>query len=180
MKSTVEQINPVQYRVQVEVTSDEVNQAFETVFRRIQKKASIQGFRPGKAPLGMIRKLYTEQATQEVHESLVNKHLSSALSEQTIRPIASPVLESSESPTFDKPFVFKAVVDILPQLEFDDYKGLSVATETYKVTDTTLENELNKLRRQHGRMRPVDDAATAAVGMVATLTHTATSIASSI
>lgn len=174
MKSTVEQINPVQYRVQVEVTSDEVNQAFETVFRRIQKKASIQGFRPGKAPFGMIRKLYTEQATQEVHESLVNKHLSSALSEQTIRPIASPVLESSEIPTFDKPFVFKAVVDILPQLEFDDYKGLSVATESYKVTDATLENELNKLRRQHGRMRPVDDTAAAALGMVATLSHTAT------
>ena len=174
MKSTVEQINPVQYRVQVEVTSDEVNQAFESVFRRIQKKARIQGFRPGKAPLGMIRKLYSAQVAQEVHESLVNKHLSSALSEQTIRPIASPVLEASDVPTIDRDFVFKAVVDILPKLEFDDYKGLAVATESFKVTDVTLENELTKLRRAHARTRPAEATEGAAKDMVATLSHKAT------
>lgn len=174
MKSTVEQINPVQYRVEVEVTSDEVNQAFENVFRRIQKKARIQGFRPGKAPLGMIRKFYTEQATQEVHESLVNRHLTSALSEQTIRAIASPVLEASEVPSPDKVFVFKAVVDILPKLDFDDYKGLAIATETYNVTDVTVENELMRLRRQHARTRPVEGSVPAAKDMLATLTHTAT------
>lgn len=174
MKSTVEQINPVQYRVQVEVTSDEVNQAFETVFRRIQKKARIQGFRPGKAPLGMIRKMYAEHASQEVHESLVNKHLSSALTEQTIRPIATPVLESSESPALDRAFTFKAVVDILPKLEFDDYKGLAVSAEAYKVSDTTLETELTRLRRQHARTRPAEDGTVAGPSMLATLSHSAT------
>lgn len=174
MKSTVEQINPVQYRVQVEVTSDEVNQAFETVFRRIQKKARIQGFRPGKAPLAMIRKLYSAHVAQEVHESLVNKHLSSALSEQTIRPIASPVLEAFDVPSLDREFVFKAVVDILPKLEFDDYKGLAVSTETFNVTDATLEKELTKLRRAHARTRAAEASEGAAAEMLATISHKAT------
>src|SRR4051812_31850987 len=50
MKSTVEQINPVQCRVSVEISSDEVNAAFDNAYRNLQKKARTQGFRPGKAP----------------------------------------------------------------------------------------------------------------------------------
>src|SRR5262249_2135538 len=106
MKSTVEQLNPVQYRVSVEVTPEEVDQAFDTAYRKLQKKAKIQGFRPGKAPITVIRKLYGASVSSDVAETLINLHLFKALSDQTIRPIASPVVETREGPINGKVFAF--------------------------------------------------------------------------
>jgi len=173
MKSTVEQINPVQYRVNVEITPDEVNKAFENVFRKIQKQARIQGFRPGKAPLGVIRKLYSAHALQEVHESLINTHLFPALNEKTIRPIASPVVESKAAPSENQPFNFSAVVDILPEITFEDYKGVAVSAETYAVKPETMDRELEMLRRRQARTRPTEPGTAAAKGMLAAVSHTA-------
>lgn len=173
MKSNVEQINPVQYRVTVELTSEEVDKAFENAFKKIQRKARVQGFRPGKAPLNVIKKLYGGQVSGEVHENLINTHLFSALNEQTIRPIASPVVDSKEAPALGKAFNFSAIVDILPQLTFDDYKGVAVTAEAFTVKDETLEREVNSLRRRHAATRPTEPGQPAAVGHLAALSHTA-------
>ncbi len=173
MKSTVEQLNPVQYRVNVEVSPEEVDQAFDKAYRSLQKKAKIQGFRPGKAPVNVIRKLYGATVSSDVAETLINTHLFAALNEQTIRPIASPVVETREAPINGKNFAFSAVVDIMPTIEFDDYKGIPVEADKYTVKDETVERELYMLRRRQARTRPVEDGQPAAKGQVAAITHTA-------
>src|SRR5690606_5756946 len=123
MKSSVEPINTVQCRVTIEVSPDEVNQAFEQAYRKLQKRAKIQGFRPGKAPLNVIRKLYGASVSAEVGENLVNTHRFSALQEKTIRPIAAPVLEKLDAPSQDKGFHFTALIDVMPTIDVGDYKG---------------------------------------------------------
>ncbi len=173
MQAAVEQINPVQYRVKVEVPVTNVNAAFEAAYRKLQKKAKIQGFRPGKAPLNVIKKLYGGSVSQEVHESLINTHLFPALNEHTIRPIASPVVESSEIPKLDTIFKFSAVVDTLPKLDFSDYKGIAVNAETYSVKDEAIAREISMLTRRHAKTRTVEDGAKAEKGHVAAVSHEA-------
>jgi trigger factor len=173
MKSTVEQLNPVQYRVSVDVSPEEVDQAFDKAYRNIQKKAKIQGFRPGKAPVNVIRKLYGASVSSDVAETLINTHLFAALNEQTIRPIASPVVETREAPSNGKNFAFSAVVDIMPTIEFDDYKGIPVDNDKYTIKDETIDREIHMLRRRQARTRPVEDGQPAAKGMVAAIAHTA-------
>ena len=56
MKSSMENVNSVQKRVSVELTTDEVDSAFKAALQNLQKKAKVQGFRPGKAPLNIIKK----------------------------------------------------------------------------------------------------------------------------
>ncbi len=174
MKSTVEQINPVQYRVNVEIPADEVNAAFDNAYRKLQKKAKIQGFRPGKAPLGIVKKLYGTQVTGEVHENLINKHLFSALDQQSIRPIASPMVETQTRPLAGDGYNFSAVVDVMPQLDFDDYKGIAVTVPSYVVKDETVEREIYTLRRRQARTRAVDAGTKAENGLLAQISHTAT------
>lgn len=173
MKSSVEKINPVQYRLSIEVTSDEVNSAFEAALKKIQRKAKIQGFRPGKAPLNVIKKLYGSNVSADVHQDLVNKHLFKALDEQTIRPIAAPVVDSDKLPAQNESFNFSAVVDIMPTIEIDDYKGVEVSVEKFKVKEETIERELKMLRRRHAKTRAVEDGAKATKGMLAAVSHTA-------
>jgi len=174
MKSTVEQLNPVQYRVHVEVSVDEVNKAFQDAYRKLQLRARIQGFRPGKAPLGIVRKFYGSSVTGEVHEALINTHLFKALGEQTFRPIASPVVEAKTAPVENQDFAFSAIVDVMPEITIADYKGVEVDAEVYTVKVETLERELTNLRRSHARTRPVEPGQVAAKGMVAAISHSAT------
>jgi trigger factor len=173
MKSSVEQINPVQYRINVEVTGDEVGQAFAQVLRRIQKKAHLQGFRPGKAPLDMIRKFYSDQALQEVRENLIRSNLNEALSGSTLRTVAAPVIDRIDSIAVDKPFTFSAVVDTMPEIKVTGYKGLEIAVEELKYSDVMLERELKNLQQRAGKASPLaTDDAKAATAMMATIGHT--------
>lgn len=173
MKSTVEHLNSVQCRVNVEISAQEVNAAFENAYRKLQKKARIQGFRPGKAPLNVLRKIYGANVSSEVHESLINQHLFAALNEQTIRPIASPVVETKAVPAQDAEFSFSAVVDVMPKIEIDGYKGVEVTVEKYTVKDETMQREIDALRRRQARTREVEAGAKAEAGMLATVNHSA-------
>ncbi|MBM4253434.1 MAG: trigger factor [Deltaproteobacteria bacterium] len=174
MKSTVEQLNAVQYRLSIEVSPDEVNKAFDGAYRKLQQRARIQGFRPGKAPLTVVRRLYGNSVAGEVHESLINQHLFAAIGEQAFRPVAAPVVDAKSLPTENETFIFTAVVDVLPELKIDNYKGVEVSAEEYAVNDEALNRELSTLRRRSARTRPIEPGQTAAKGMLAALSHTAT------
>jgi len=174
MKSTVEQLNAVQYRLSIEVSPEEVNKAYEGAYRKLQQRARIQGFRPGKAPLTVVRRLYGNSVAGEVHESLINQHLFAALGEQPFRPVASPVVDAKAVPTENETFVFTAVVDVLPELKIENYKGVTVSADEYTVNDEQLNRELSTLRRRSARTKPIEPGQTAAKGMLAALSHTAT------
>ena len=173
MKSTVEQLNPVQYRLSIQISPDEVNKAFEGAYRKLQQRARIQGFRPGRAPLGIVRRLYGSSVAGEVQESLVNQHLFAVLGEQSFRPIASPVVESLAVPSENEGFNFSAVVDVLPELKIDNYKGLEVSAEEFDVNEEHVTRELSTLRRRSARTRPIEPGQTAAKGMLAAVSHKA-------
>lgn len=173
MNATVEQINSVQHRVKVEITVEAVNAAFDEVYRRLQKKAKIQGFRPGKAPLNMIKKLYGATVANEVGEKLVNGHLFDVLRDKDIRPVASPVLESSDIPALDKVYHFSAVVDVMPKVELTGYAGLAINCDKYEVKEETVTREIDYLRRRHAKTRALDAGTPAAKNHLVTLSHTA-------
>ena len=75
MNAQLEEINKVQKRVTVELTSDEVTAAFNAVYNNLKKKAKIKGFRPGKAPLHIIKQQYGANASYEVMDNLVKGNL---------------------------------------------------------------------------------------------------------
>ena len=174
MKSTVEQLNPVQYRVSVEVAPEEVTQAFTGIFRDLQRRSQIQGFRPGKAPLNVVRRLYSERVSQDVMEALIRQHLYPALNEKTLRPVASPMVDAPAAPVDGQAFSFSAVVDVMPELKLDGYKGLDVEADTFTVDEQTVDREVRGLRLKQARTTPLPEGAQAAVGMLATISHSAT------
>lgn len=173
MKSNVEQLNPVQYRLNIEVEPAEVTKAFDGAYRDLQRKASIQGFRPGKAPLSIIRKLYGDAVSRDVLDKLINVHLYAAINAQTLRPIASPMVNAEAAPIDGQAFNFNAVVDVLPEIKIDGYQGLAVSAKTLTVNEPMVERELRRLRLKHARTRAVEPGAVAAAGMVATIDHRA-------
>jgi trigger factor len=166
MKATIEEVNQVQKRVKIELSIEEVQQTFNKTYEGIKKKAHIKGFRPGKAPTSMIKKLYGESVAHDVTDKLVKQYLFDAIRDNAITPISAPVLELEELPKEDSAFTISAVVDIMPQVEVDGYTGLELKYHEQTVTDTTLESEMKLMQRRNAKKKELDGTIPAASGHV--------------
>ncbi len=174
MKALVEEVNSVQKRIKVELSQEDVKSAFDSVYLRLRKKAKIKGFRPGKAPLGIIKKFYGDSAARDVADHLIKNHLFSAIKDQSIQPIAAPILETEELPVENEPFSFSALIDILPAISVDGYKGLEISYQAAVVDDTALERELEVIQRRQAKTKDVENKDTpAAEGLIATVSQKA-------
>lgn len=172
MKSLVEEINSVQRRIKVTIPAERVTQAFNSAYARIQKKAKISGFRPGKAPLTMIKKLYAESVTNEVIDELVNANIFAEISKADLRPVARPVVEGLKMPVAEMDFEFSAVVDVMPQINLTGYKDLEVSVKKQLVEQSAVERELEMLARRHGKAREVSESeAVAQKGNLVDINH---------
>ena len=171
LTTNIEEINSVQRRVNVQVPSTLVNKAFEDAYRKLQRKAKLNGFRPGKAPLSIIKKLYGGQVNGDVAEDLINKHLFATLREKSINPIASPVVEKVGELDADKEFSFTAVVDVMPEIKVKDYKGLAFTADKYSVNPESVTREIDFLRRRNAKTKSTTEGAAAAAGHLASIGH---------
>ena len=171
LNTTVEEINSVQRRVKVSVAPNLVSKAFDDAYRNIQKKAKLQGFRPGKAPITLIKKLYGDSVRGEVVESLINKHLFEVLREKKINPVTSPVVEKIEEISADKEFAFSAIVDVMPEITVKDYKGLKLTADKYEVKDDAINREIDFLRRRNAKTKSLTADVKAGSGHLASIGH---------
>lgn len=169
--TSVEEINSVQRRVKIALSADLVAKAFDDAYRNVQKKAKLQGFRPGKAPMNVIKKLYGDSVRGEVGEKLINKHLFDVLKEKKINPIAAPVVENMDLPASDKEFNFSAIVDVMPEITVKDWKGLKLKADKYEVKPESMTREVDFLRRRHAKTKGVDAGAKAGAGHLAFIGH---------
>lgn len=172
MGASLEAINSVQKRIKITVDATKVDTAFTKAYNDIKKKAKIQGFRPGKAPLNMIKKLYGASVASQVGEDLINGNLFESIKENEIQLISSPVIEATSLPEAGKEYEFAAVIDIMPTIELKNYKDLSVEIHQYGVDEKAVENELKTLARKHAKSLTIDDAnVTVDKGHLATISH---------
>ena len=171
LTTSVEEINSVQRRIKVALTADLVEKAFEDAYRNVQKKAKLQGFRPGKAPMNVIKKIYADSVRGEVGEKLINKHLFEVLKEKKINPIAAPVVENMDMPTTGKEFNFSAIVDVMPEITVKDWKGLDLKAEKYEVKPDSMTREVDFLRRRHAKTKNLEGDVAASAGHLAFIGH---------
>jgi len=173
MQSTVEEINTVQRRLKIELEPKTVNDAFLSTYRKLQQNARIKGFRPGKAPINMIKKMYAEKAAADVADQLIKEHLFDAIEKNDIKPISSPSLEDMTLPKQDEQYTFSAVIDILPKLSISSYKGIKVECHKNEIKDETVAQQIEQTQRSQAKKSSAAEDAVAGPGMVATISHTA-------
>jgi len=173
MKALVEEVNTVQRRIKIELSESDVNTAFEKVYQNLRKKAHIRGFRPGKAPLQVLKKFYGTSVAVDVADRLVRDHLFTAIESESLQPIATPVLETSDLPTENTSFSFSALIDVMPELKVEGYQDLELAYQPLPIDEGALDRELEIVQRRQGKTKDADASTAAAAGHVATISQTA-------
>jgi FKBP-type peptidyl-prolyl cis-trans isomerase (trigger factor) len=108
----------------LEIPADEVSKKMESVAKEFARVARVPGFRPGKAPVSLIRRRFAEDIKGEVVQSLVPQRVEQAVSEQKLTPVSQPHVEKLDF-SEGQPLKFRAVFEVLPEFEVKEYKGCS-------------------------------------------------------
>jgi trigger factor len=133
-----------------------MRQAEERAFRRLAKNAKLPGFRPGKVPRKVFEQAYGSEAiTNHAMEDVVPAVYAKAIREHDIDPVDRPKMELLPGEG-DEPTRVKAVVDVRPEIELGEYKGLIVNRQPVAVTDADVERALNALARDRATLVPAE------------------------
>lgn len=154
MKSTVDKLEGLSRKINVQIPAEKVQQAFDKVYKAIQKKANIKGFRQGKAPIATIKSIYAEQVKSDVLNDLINEHYQNALEEHKLEPVGYPKV-SFEPITEAKDFGFSAEFEVRPEVELKKFEGLPVVKEKLEIGNDRVETILENIRTGQAEMVPV-------------------------
>jgi len=140
----------------VEVPAEEVKAAFEKAYDAYARYVKTPGFRPGRAPRAVVKQRFTKEAKDEVIKNLVEHALKHAVADHNLNVVGSPSIDDL-SVSEDEPMRFKATVEVLPEFELKEYKGLKLTKRVERVPDEAVENVLERFRQSASEFVPVED-----------------------
>jgi trigger factor len=139
----------------LEIPADEVSKAMERVAKEFAKVARVPGFRPGKAPITLIRKRFADDIKGEVLQSLVPERVEKAVSEQKLTPVSQPKVEQLDF-NDGQPLKFRAVFEVLPEFELGNYKDLQLEMPVMDVVDEDVTKTLEDMRERAAAFAPAE------------------------
>ena len=149
MQVTKEPLDPCQVALTIEVETDKVVQAVDRAYREYSKYVSVPGFRKGKAPMSFVKQRVPEaDVRQRTAELLVEPAYAAAIEQENVEPFAQPSLELLQLEFAEKPFIFKAIVPLRPEVEIGVYTGLTVAKNKYELSDANVETQMQRMRER--------------------------------
>lgn len=154
--------------VEVEIPASRVDAAFAASYRILARSARVRGFRPGKAPISVLRKLHGPAIAEEVERELVGDTLGAAIERSGLAPISQPRVES-EPPVEGAPFQYRARVEVKPRFELCELRGLPARRPSAEVTDAEVEKELEEVRQRQAQLVEEPEGAVAAPGSLVTI-----------
>lgn len=159
MSLQVEKLEKNMAKLTVEVSAEEFEKAIHRAYLKNKGKINIQGFRKGKVPQPIVEKMY---GAQIFYEEAANDIIPTAYQEES----KTSDLVIVSQPKFDvvqiekgKPFIFTAEVALKPEVTIGNYKGIEVEKIEVEVTDEEINEEIERVRNQNGRMITVEDRA---------------------
>ena len=142
--------------LEIEIPVEKVKGEFDTVYLEYQRKAKVPGFRPGKAPLELIKKRYKDAATKDVLENLLPEAYQEAVKQTNLIPLTLPLLKDIEFQSASGGLKFKAQIEIRPEIEPKDYKGLQLKKKVIEISKEHVQNTLNYLQDKNAELHSVE------------------------
>ncbi len=141
--------------IDLEIPAENVQKAAEKVARDIARIARVPGFRPGKAPVTLVRRRFADDIQGEVVQSLVPEYLEKALDEKKLVPVTRPEVDKIDFKD-GEPLRVHAVFEVLPEFELGDYTNLQVQVDEIKLGDEQVDETLEKMRERGATFVPVE------------------------
>jgi len=158
MQVSVESIGKLERRMQVQVPAERVSEEIASRLKQLTRTARLKGFRPGKAPLTVIRQQFGQQVHREVIGELMQSSFAEAVSQKQLAPAGSPRIEP-KSVGEGQDLTYVATFEVLPEVALQPVNALSVDKVTAQVTDGDVDAMIERLRKQQTKYTAVTRAA---------------------
>jgi len=156
MQVVVEEINELTRKVTITLPIEDVQKKLNKAYDKLRKEVKMKGFRRGKVPRSIVEKSYKQQVQAEVGEQLVQDTYFDAIEQEEVKPVVHPEIHTVNYDD-DGSFTYVAMVDIKPEFEVADYKGLTVAKPNISVSDEEIDTELEEMRKEMAALKSVTD-----------------------
>lgn len=142
----------------VEVPKEEVDSKYTEVLKMLRKEAKVPGFRPGKVPLNVIKSRFGKDVLGEVGEQLIQESMSNAVKDSGISPISSPEILDLQLEE-GKPLIFKASVEVAPDIKLEKTEGFTIKKQDEKITDKDVEQAFEAIKDMESTLEESDQPA---------------------
>lgn len=155
MQVSVETISGLERRMTVGIPAERIENEVNKRLQQTASRARIDGFRPGKVPMSVIRTRFGDSARQEVIGEVIQSSFYEAVTQENLNPAGAPNVEPL-SMDAGKDFEYAATFEVYPEVAVSDFAQIEVERIDAEVTDADLENMLDVLRKQHTSYEAVE------------------------
>ena len=148
-------IEGCKHSLDITIPAEAVAAETEKVLDKVQEKAQLKGFRPGKAPRGHVKSLYRAEIQREVLENLIPKFIDEACEKEGLRMVSQPEVKDLHFHEGESVH-FKAEFEVSPDFDLGQYRGLTVPYAEPLVTDANIDERLNEIRESRAELVNVD------------------------
>ncbi|MCL5028815.1 MAG: trigger factor [Bacteroidetes bacterium] len=155
MEYKVNDLSLSEKEVEITLAYDEIKNEVETEVKKQTKNIQISGFRKGKVPMHLLKKMYGDALEHEASEKVANNQFWEIAKEKHLHPIGQPSLTDIKfKPGED--LYFKVKYEVYPQLEVKDYTGNEIEIPDFKVKDEEVEAEIKYILKTNSTNEVAD------------------------
>jgi trigger factor len=158
MQVSVEAGEGLERKLKIQIPTETIDMQVESRLKSMLPRVKIDGFRPGKVPLKVVKQHYGEQVFQEVAGELMQNSFRDALAQENLNPAGDPSI-SADSFKQGEPLEFTATFEVYPDVELAPVSGMKLEKIRSSVTDADVEKMIETLRKQRSSWSEVDRAA---------------------
>ncbi len=151
MQVSIQKLSDILLELAIEIPADQVRGELESATQRLTKSAAVPGFRRGKIPSDVISRMFGAQLANDVAQKLINDSFQNALTQNNIVALQYELQQGKVHP--EQPFVYRARVEVPPQIDSVKYDGFKARRVRKQITDTMLEQLLESFRQQHSTLK---------------------------
>ncbi len=147
MQVSVETTSGLGRRMTVQIPAEQMDQQVASKLQQLTRSVRLDGFRPGKVPLSVVKKRYESQVRQETAAELIASTYEQALQQENLRPAGEPNIEQTRNQSGEE-LEYVATFEVYPEIELPDLGDLKIERPIAEVDENEVEKMLEKLRRQ--------------------------------
>ncbi len=160
MQVSVETTQGLERRMNITVPAAAISTEVDKELRQIAKNRRIDGFRPGKAPVGMIKKMFGLSVLQDVASRQMQNHFYQAIIANKLTPAGAPTFAPGEL-SEGKDLEFSATFEVYPEVALTGLSKVEVSKPTVEISTDDMAKMIETLRKQHATWAASENAAAA-------------------
>lgn len=155
----IEDAGPSSKRLTIEIAGETVNERFNEAMTDLTSRASLPGFRPGKAPRRLVERRFGKHLREDTQQRLLSDAYQKVIADENLKVLGDPVVPDVENLKLelDKPFTFTVEIEIFPEFEIPSFDDLEVRRPLVEADEKLIDQEIENQCNRHGQMQPLGD-----------------------